>query len=335
MKRQDELERFKSEINLAEYAEAQGYEIDRRESSRASTVMRRGDDKIIVATDADGHGIYFSVRDDADHGSIIDFVQKRQGLNLGLVRKELRPWVGDQAQQRQRRAIERKPEAERPRKPEPSTADRQQVLAVWMKMQPAQGRHPYLETERKLSPETLADPRFIGVVRTDARGNAAFPHYDRAGLAGFELKNEGFTGFSRHGQKAVWYSANLSTAQRVVICESAIDAMSHAQLFGDRDAAYLSTGGSMSDHQRELVRSVLTKAADRGAEIVIATDADEPGRRLADEVQALAPAESKIYRQEPGGGGKDWNDELREQVQAEEAEARERRERSRGHGLSR
>jgi 5S rRNA maturation endonuclease (ribonuclease M5) len=324
MQRADELERFKSQINLAEYAEAQGYEIDRRESSRASTVMRSGGDKIIVATDTDGHGIYFSVRDDADHGSIIDFVQKRQGLNLGQVRKELRPWIGDRPEQRQR--VQRKPEAERPRKPEPSSADRQQVLAVWMKMQPAQGRHPYLERERKLKPETLADPRFVGMVRIDGRGNAAFPHYDRQGLAGFELKNQEFTGFSRNGQKAVWHSANLATASRVVLVESAIDAMSHAQLSGDREAAYLSTGGSMSDHQRELVRSALTKATERGAEIVIATDADEPGRKLAAEVQALAPRGAKLYRQEPDQG-KDWNDQLRDQVR--------QAERSRGCGMSR
>lgn len=324
MQRQDELERFKSQINLAEYADAQGYEIDRRESSRASTVMRRGDDKIIVTTDQDGHGIYFSVRDDRDNGTIVDFVQTRQGLNLGLVRKELRPWIGDRQEQRQR--VQRKPEALRPRKPEPSSADRQQVLAVWMRMQPSQGRHPYLERERKLKAQTLADPRFVGMVRIDGRGNAVFPHYDRAGLAGFELKNEGFTGFSRNGQKAVWHSANIANAPRVVLVESAIDAMSHAQLSQDKDAAYISTGGSMSDHQRELVRSALAKAAERGAEIVIATDADEPGRKLAAEVQALAPRGAKLYRQEPDQG-KDWNDQLREQVR--------QAERSRSHGMSR
>lgn len=251
-------------------------------------------------------------------------MQKRQGLNLGQVRKELRPWIGDRPEQRQR--VQRKPEAERPRKPEPSTADRQQVLAVWMKMQPGNGRHPYLERERKLKAETLADPRFVGMVRTDARGNAAFPHYDRHGLAGFELKNEGFTGFSKNGQKAVWHSSNLTSAPRVVLVESAIDAMSHAQLSGDREAAYLSTGGSMSDHQRELVRSALAKAAERGAEIVIATDADEPGRKLAAEVQALAPRGAKLYRQEPDQG-KDWNDQMREQVR--------QAERSRSYGMSR
>jgi DNA topoisomerase IA len=111
-----------------------------------------------------------------------------------------------------------------------------------------------------------------------------------------------------------------------VLEESAIDAMSHAQLSGDREAAYLSTGGSMSDHQRELVRSALAKAAERGAEIVIATDADEPGHKLAAEVQALAPRGAKLYRQEPDQG-KDWNDQLRDQVR--------QAERSRSYGMSR
>lgn len=45
MKMDMELERFKTEINLAAYAMAQGYEIDRRESSRSSLVMRRGSDE--------------------------------------------------------------------------------------------------------------------------------------------------------------------------------------------------------------------------------------------------------------------------------------------------
>ena len=321
MDRADELERFKRDINLVEYAASQGYHVVKRESSRASTVMVDGQgDKIVVATDQDGHGVYFSVRDDADNGSIIDFVQKRQGLNLGQVRKELRAWCPSSSSYRPR------PEAERQTKPERSSRDRAQVLAVWMRMQPGNGRHPYLEGERKLKAETLADPRFIGMVRTDSRGNAAFPHYDRAGLAGFELKNQEFTGFSRNGTKAVWHSANLTNAHRVVLVESAIDALSHAQLSGDREAAYLSTGGGMSDHQRELVRSVLAKATERGAEIVIATDADEPGRKLAAEVQALAPRGAKLYRQEPDQG-KDWNDQLREQVR--------QAERSRSYGMSR
>jgi 5S rRNA maturation endonuclease (ribonuclease M5) len=305
MNRDDELGRFKSEINLVEYAESVGYEINRKESSKSSTVMRRGDDKIIVATDADGHGIYFSVKDDSDNGSIIDFVQKREGKNLGQVRQALRPWTNTFSSYRP--VVARKAEAERPRKPEPSTADRRQVLATWMKMQPANGQHSYLE-QRGISRATLADSRFAGHVRIDGKANAVFPHYDKDGLAGYELKNVGFTGFAKNGTKAVWHSANINSATQIVLVESAIDAMSHAQI-QRTDAAYISVGGSMSDHQRELVQGALKKAADRGAKIVIATDADDAGHKLAEQLTSLAPPGAKIERHQPTQG-KDWNDQL-------------------------
>jgi hypothetical protein len=48
-------------------------------------------DKIIIKRDGDGHYVYFSVRDDRDHGTIVDFVEERLGLTLGALRKELRP----------------------------------------------------------------------------------------------------------------------------------------------------------------------------------------------------------------------------------------------------
>lgn len=51
-------------------------------------------DKVIVKRDADQHDVYFSLRDERDDGSIIDFAMRRKGLNLGQVRKELRPWIG-------------------------------------------------------------------------------------------------------------------------------------------------------------------------------------------------------------------------------------------------
>lgn len=299
--RTDELEAFKSQINLAEYMASQGYELDRRESSRNSAVMRRGDDKLVVATDQDGHGVYFSVRDDADNGSVIDFVQRRQGLNLGQTRKELRPWVGDSSSYR--------PIPERIHKPAPSTADRRSVIGAFSQMQPQpSGGHPYL-LGRGLNARTLEDSRFVGMIREDRSGNAVFPHYDRSGLSGYELKNEGFTGFSKGGEKRLWHSSNLAHASRVVVVESAIDAMSHAQATGDRESAYISIGGQPSREQWELIGVAVMKADERGAAVVIATDADAAGDALAERIAALAPG---AERQRPDQG-KDWNDHLREQ----------------------
>ncbi|MCA1852091.1 MAG: hypothetical protein LC647_06775 [Beggiatoa sp.] len=82
--RKTELEGFKRLINLTEYAAAQGYVMDRKASSRNSiTMWGPGDDKIIVGRDdASGHWIYFSVRDDRDCGTFVDFVQNRDRLTL-------------------------------------------------------------------------------------------------------------------------------------------------------------------------------------------------------------------------------------------------------------
>jgi len=91
----DELEDFKTTINLSEYAASEGYCIDRRASSRNSVAIRHASgDKIVIARGQDNHWMYFSVRDDTDNGTLIDFVQNRKGCKLGGVRQELRPWVG-------------------------------------------------------------------------------------------------------------------------------------------------------------------------------------------------------------------------------------------------
>lgn len=310
MKRSDELERFKSEINLVEFAESMGYEIDKKESGRSSFVMRGpGDDKIIVATSQAGHGVYFSVRSDEDKGTIIDFVQRRQNLNMGEVRKELRPWIGSGIPTRAGRPVLRQPAEKRPAKPAPSSPDRQQVFAAYTKMQPA-GDHPYLVDERKISTRILRDPRFSGSIRIDQRGNAVFPHFDEQGLSGYEMKNDGFTGFSKHGQKSVWLSSNASSASRIVVVESAIDALSHAQLEGRSDDAYFSIGGNPSPDQLSLLRRTLERASERGAVLVLATDNDDDGEKLAEKIGAVAPESMKITRERPEAN--DWNQQLKD-----------------------
>ena len=93
-KRVKQLEKFKTEINLVEYATSIGYKYLRDESSSVSAVLRHdAGDKIVVVTDTGDRGLYFSLKNDRDKGTIIDLVQRRRNLNLGEVRKELRPWL--------------------------------------------------------------------------------------------------------------------------------------------------------------------------------------------------------------------------------------------------
>lgn len=302
MQRTDELEQFKSQINLVEYAQTLGYQVDRKESSQNSKVLRHDNgDKIVVTTGQNGHGIYFSVRDDRDNGSIIDFVQKRTGASLGQTRKALRPWIdGAEAPQQQ----QRQPEP----KPVPTIRDRQQVILSYAKTETAQ-HHAYLAL-RGIKDSTLADPRFAGMVRQDARGNAVFPHYDSEGLSGYELKNKGFTGFAAGGVKALWHSTNIDNAKQIVLVESAIDALSHAQLHDNPERAYISTGGQLSDHQRTLLREFFERTVNQKAAIVIATDNDTGGGQLAVNIQKCLPenGRKRVTRATPLA--KDWNEDL-------------------------
>lgn len=134
MHRNNELEQFKSRINLVEYAQTLGYQLDRKESSQNSKVLRHvNGDKIVVAIGQNGHGIYFSVRDDHDNGSIIDFVKKRVGASLGQTRKALRPWIDGTGSPSQR------PQQPEP-KPVPTSKDRQQVILAYAKTEPSGSR---------------------------------------------------------------------------------------------------------------------------------------------------------------------------------------------------
>jgi hypothetical protein len=304
-----ELETFKTAIDLRAYAAMHGYVWDKRESWRGSTVMRHPNgDKIIVKRDADGHYVFFSVHNAGTSGSIIDFIQKLQGGNLGTVRKELRSWIGLDT---------------RPAPGQPSTAatfpalphtgkDRIRVETELAQM-PAATRHPYLEQERKLPTGLFEHPRFCDRIRIDERGNAVFPHFDGQGVCGYEIKNRGFTSFARGGSKGLWLSHTEPGDTRLLFCESAIDALSYAALFPAERTRYASIGGEMNPAQPELIRAAIA-IMPTGAGIVAAMDADEPGRKLADVVSkavSLSGRGDLRFTVEEPTGVKDWNDQLR------------------------
>ena len=294
MGKDPELERFKR-LNLGELAASYGYQLDRRESSRASLVMRHADgDKIIIATGEDGHAVFFSVKTANASGSVLDFVMHRQGGNLGHARKTLRSTKPPGLPTGHPAAIP---------KPRPIPHDRAALVALWHGFQPC--RPAYLES-RGLAPSTIT--AFAERIRTDGRGNTVFRHDDRDGLSGWEVKNRGFTGFAAGGRKGLFgCRVGIDRADdppRLIVAESAIDAMSYHQ-HDPAPALVLSFGGELSPEQPELLRHVLTRHP--AAEIVTATDNDAQGDVFAALIESYRP---DARRARPPTS-KDWNDTLR------------------------
>jgi hypothetical protein len=299
-----ELDRFKR-LSLCEYAATRGYSLVRGESTRgggwrgsttASLLMRHPatDDKIVIRVDRDGHWTYFSVRDERDNGTIIDFVQRRDGIDLPAIRNELRAWSGEP------RTL-RLPDHLRPNVTGPR--DRTAVRDAFERGSLSSNSR-YLNS-RGIRPETLSCARFVGTWRIDRSDNLLFPHRDQDGVCGFERKGARVAGFVAGGVKTIWISNAREDDAKLVITEAVIDAFSHYQLELDPRARYASTAGAFGARQSQHLASAIVRLPE-GASVVVATDNDAAGDQLAAKI-AVHAGDRPVVRHPPPIG-KDWNE---------------------------
>jgi hypothetical protein len=310
--RADELETFKTQINLVAFAEDQGFVVDRKKSSRTSIAMQHegSGERILVRRNPNGHYVYASVHDPSDNGTVVDFLQRRGGGSLGAVRKALRPWIGVAPGP----LSLRKSRSERTNTHlEAQSEDLEGVQEAFAVMSPITAPNGYLE-ERGIPASIYMHPRFEGRIRVDGRRNVAFPHWRPGELTGFELKNRGFTGFAKGGRKALWSSRRKANDQRLVVCETAIDALSYAALFGVEDAQLVSTAGALNPAQPALLQSAV-EGLPAGGQVIFAVDADRGGDALCEQLEGVLEAAKGLTltwdRHSPQVQGQDWNDVLR------------------------
>ncbi len=102
-------------------------------------------------------------------------------------------------------------------------------------------------------------------------------------------------------------------------------------MFPDDTTRYFATGGSLSEKQKTLLKGVFDKFHKLGGQIMIATDKDEAGQEIEQDLRNLAPETAQINRIVPRHN-KDWNETL----MAEQRRQKEQKQKhSRGRGLSR
>ena len=272
------------------FLEKFGYFLNKKESSILTKKYENDQDTIIVKQSSSGDYIYFNAKNESDCGTIIDFCKNR---NIDL------------------RTLTSPAPAQAPA-PAPSPAatavDMTETFSAL-----AMYDLPYL-TKRGIEPALIQ--KFN--VRKDSRGNACFAHsafesiYKSAReITGWEVKNEGFTGFSKNGNRNIGIARLGDSIESIVICESFIDCMSYAQLKRAENTVFLSTGGTLTEKQIEQISAIASAYSE--ARVVIATDADAPGDQYA---QRLGLALASAERERPEIG-KDWNDDLIDSVKGQ------------------
>jgi len=288
-----ELEQFKTDINLIEYATGQGYSIDRRRSTRTSAVLRHDSGhKIVVSVEA-GRWIYFSIGDEKDAGSILDFVMNRAGISLGRARVVLRGWLG---LERTAKPLQSPPTLKR------RSIDRQSLARAYDAFSPIEP-NDYLNS-RDIS--CYLDPCFAGSIRVNNNNEVVFPHFDAEGLCGYERKGIHGAYFSAGGTHGLWRSDSQASDRDLLVAESPIDAMSVFELKQIKRSRLLATSGSLSARQIDLVIDEAKKL--ERPKLFIAFDADESGDAMAERLIQAYPS-SFVQRLRPPA--KDWNEALK------------------------
>jgi hypothetical protein len=304
LSRNDELERFKTDINLAELAAAYGYKRDPKKSTRATLSLEdeAGNHLVVSVNPGNGHWRWFNPIDESQAGTVVDFLQTVEQISLGEVRKILREWMQTPA-----------PAIRTIDKPKAQKKDRKEVAAFLERFDPVQ-QSSFAES-RGISQGTLTALPFQGRILKGFKGALIFPHWDDKGLCGYEVKTFGFTSFSSKGYKSLWVSRVPSNLMQIVIAESGIEALSYYQIREPRHTLFASAGGNWSKDVADRLQTLMRRYPD--AEIVGAFNHDSGGRRQSERLAALAAEAGNRYRDDlPPVEGADWNDMINDKFGA-------------------
>jgi hypothetical protein len=320
-----EIDRLKRDADFVRLACRRfGYFVDAQESTPRGNptnwVLRReaDDAKLLARRHQNGSWIYRALRGTAAAtddprglawSSIIDFVQVELALprgpgtrSFGLVLRELRTEVhGLPATPPPRsEAPGIPPTPSQPPRPSPT------ILQRWNRALEAD-TSTYLEG-RGLSPAILSSPRFRTTWRLHC-GAVFFAHRNAAGdLTYFEIKNGCVPG-PKGGVKTGYFRSNpQSGTTHLVLTESAVNALSFAQLHPKLPASFRSFGGRIGVFQLEAFIEELRRIP-TSTRILIAFDNDEEGRAMDDLVRKSLPTGTLAETSTPPSEN-DWNDYL-------------------------
>ena len=267
------------------FLERIGYFFNKKESSQTTQKYENDKDTIIVKQSSSGDYIYFNAKNEKDCGTVIDFCKNRN-IDVKTITMDINANV--------------KTITNAPNKTETAVGN---FTDMFNKLETYD--LPYLTKTRAIEPALIRQFN----VKKDNHGNACFAHrlYENNSakkIVGWEVKNEGFTGFNSNGNRSIGIAKLGERIESIIICESFIDAMSYAQLKRTTNAVFVSTGGTLTEKQLTQIEALTS--AYSNASVVIATDADSAGdayaQRLLDAIRGAQRERALV--------GKDWNDEL-------------------------
>ncbi|XOV74834.1 MAG: DUF3991 domain-containing protein [Phycisphaerales bacterium] len=186
--------------------------------------------------------------------------------------------------------------------------------ARYDRARPLRGLSRYLVEERCIPVEVLALPIFRDRIRVDAQGRVLFPHQANGKLTGFEVRGVKLNRFATGGIKGLWTSVCGEQDARLVLAESALDALAYAAVVGHERTRFASIAGQLNRVQPRLILAEIRKLPANGG-VVLAMDNDDAGDRLTEQLTDIFDranrSDLRLRRDRPALRGADWNDVAR------------------------
>jgi len=278
MEAQEELlRRFATMIDLPAFVGQQGFQLgERQEPGRLSMVHRPTGETLWLERDVDRGGwTYTNAADPHDRGTVVDYLQRRGASRAACLDRLIAC-----CDRRARGTVE---------------AERYQefVRAMPEDLRRALNEH---EQHKLAEHATTKALERLGVPRGTLDESRFRPAKREADLA--VLTDE---------PKVLWASSFRPGDRAVVLVERPIDAVAYERAHGRQSACYLATGSAPDPVQKKRLAHILAEAPD-GMNVILAFGRDEAGRRLAHEIQAVAPM-IHMKRHAPELGAR-WADQM-------------------------
>ena len=269
---------IKQQIDLVDYAEQQGYQINKQKSSNTFVVMRKGEGDVVIIykNDYTNRHEFFNPNDGNDKGTVIDFQKVRSNGDWKEVFYKIDSYLGNIAVN--------KPYVKLNPTPPPT---RKQAIQHEFKFQPLTNL-VYLKS-RGLTEETIYSPEFKNRIFNntlkDKDGNVfvntVFPLKNETGTISTIVRNETYNKIDQKRIDASWITCTKhkeGETQRLVIMESPIDGLSFHQLMPpqtDEKRVYLATAGKLSGTQPRFIQLAIDTLKPK--QIILANDNDQAG----------------------------------------------------------
>ena len=270
---------IKQQIDLVDYAEQQGYQINKQKSSNTFVVMRKGEGDVVIIykNDHTNRHEFFNPNDGNDKGTVIDFQKVRSNGDWKEVFYKIDSYLGNTP-------TNYKPYVKLDRTSPPT---REQAIQHEFKFQPLTNL-VYLKS-RGLTEETISSPEFKNRIFNntlkDKDGNVfvnvVFPLKNETGTISAIVRNETYNKIDQKRIDASWITNTKhkeGDTQRLVIMESPIDGLSFHQLMppqNDEKRVYLATAGKLSGTQPRFIQLAIDTLKPK--QIILANDNDQAG----------------------------------------------------------